>query len=620
MSIPVDHVASTQTFALPQQAPASASSYQDGRAAGEEIAELVPANMKYNSTEIPMLVDHFSGDLTAALEQAGNDPEFAAGFVEALGPERFSRLVAAVDQIPNTQFPGSDPQVTRDTTELLQSLAVALGAATRSPQGAIDAAFVREIASHNGFVADGGLDPELAAILLNGGDYTPQTAAELGAHVFLEGEPPQIMDRPEGSLPVPAHREPLLKPAGHDVGWDNTGAWATALHGILRNQAASEVLAIRGDGPHDASVAERLLDPGIKPDSLTVISPLVGAVLDTPRTNLATNPNDQAAIAAVESLVLASHAHNGRVGDWAQAPLGQLYMTYPGEILNVGEGSAAFPASSSPLGERLAGLGAEYSGAGANLMTAALGADGTPPLRLDQPQGAPPFMVPAERYDSWEQAIHAATDHYRAQVQDYGPPRETDVQGAPYIDLEDLADEIADIDAELVQAQFGANAIAATDVDNDHQARQDAVNVISDYIGFGIGLGTGGASRAAFATGYNTHVEGALLEALWPTSNASQVFENEVPGFARELVAAQTVQIVEAAARSGAVELPESLRDPDTGGLRTPASDADGAQFAEDLAGFVAGNPALQQAVDQAASNLMARVNALRAGDYRGGG
>jgi hypothetical protein len=146
------------------------------------------------------------------------------------------------------------------------------------------------------------------------------------------------------------------------------------------------------------------------------------------------------------------------------------------------------------------------------------------------------------------------------------------------------------------------------------------VNIVTDYIGFGIGLGSGGATRAAFATAYNTHAESALLEQFWPTDNASNVFERtDVPDFAQELIAAQAVQIVEAAARSGTVELPESLRDPETNGLRTPTSDEDGARFAEDLAAFISQNPTLQKAIDQAASDLMARVNAMSTGEYRGG-
>ena len=614
MNMPVEHVSGPTRQVSPEQCDADARA--DGQAAGEDLLELLPVDQKHGEPgETVFAASQFTDDIRGPLERASTDPDFAAGMIETLGPEGYARLVAVADRIPllDGLREGDNSQA---ATELLSLLGQSLGAATRSPCGSVDADFVAQVTRQDGYVTDDSLDPELAAILLNAGDYTPEAAAQLGAHVFLEGEPPRAHDREDGDLPTPAHRERLLTPAPHNVESDNIGAWATATHGILRNGASAELLAIR-DGDGNPVVAERLLDPALADDPTVVMSPLTSAILDTPRQTLATQPRDSAALAAVESLVIATHAHNGRVGEWASQPLANLYMDYTGEILNIGEGRAAFPASASPLGERLAALPFELSGTGADVITAALGAGGTPPLRDPNPAG--PFWPSAERYESWQDAVYAATDAYRGQVQDYGPPRDTDVQGTRYVDVDDLATEISDIDAELVQGQFGADAIAATDVDNDHQARQDAVNVITDYIGLGVGFGSGGAVRSTFATGYNTHAEAPLLEQLWPTDNARRVFQATVPEHARSLVAAQAVQIVEASARSGAVELPDSLRDPETGGLRTPTSDADGEQFARDLAAFIDGNDGLAQAVDGAASGLMERISALETGAYRGG-
>ena len=602
----IDVVAPSYAGTQPTQTPPESDAYGAGEQAGEELLELAPADIKHGEAgEIEFVLSEFSGDVRAHLERAADDPEFAAGLVETLGPEGYSRLVAATDRTALLDGLGGTEKG-ETATELLSLLGQTLGSATRMPGGPIDAEFVGRITENDGFKTDDELDPELAAILLNEGDYTPETAAMLAGHVFLESDPPQVYDRPDGYIDTPAHRQPLLTPAGHNVEAGNVGAWATATHGLLRNGGASEVLGLRDDNGEPV-VAQRLLDPNVV-EGPTVMPALIGAILDTPRINLASNPNDSAALAAVESLVLATHDRYGDVGEWASEPLANLYMDHAGAILNIGEKSKAHPAAGqSPLNERLAALELD-AGAGASIITAALGADGTPPLLLGGPRDP---MAPGwgERYDSWESAVNDATDRYRAQVRDAGVTENSD--------LEDMARELADINGELLLGQYGADVIAASNDDDENAAKQDAINVVTDYLG--LGLGFIGPNSATTATVLNTHAESALLEAWFPTGTASGVFDRTVASEVPALLVAQKVQVVEAAATSGAVELPESLVDPATGGLRAPTSEADGAQFAEDLDGFIQANPELLAAVDAASGNLIERVNALGTGNYRGG-
>lgn len=603
-----------------QEPTTPSSSYDAGRQAAEPYRELPPYDTSLTniSNELWGVYTLIGDDnnLRGTLERAQNDPEFAAGFVEALGADRYASLVRAYDLAGMNDGPGSVSS--GDASQMLSLLGKTLGAATRAPGSQVDAQFVQQVTGRDG-ARSSQLDPELAAILVNEGDFTPETAAELGAHVILNDDPPAL----EPAERYPEHRETLLQGPGEN----NLGAWPTALRGILKNQASSELLAIRGDNPGDATVAARLLDPNLITSShdrsptggfaprVNDIPVLVGAVLDTPRANLASNPNDQSAMAAVESLMLATDAANGRVGEWAREPLGDLYMAHAGEILNAGEGASAFPTSrDTPLGRYLADSEPLRSGSGGDLIAAALTAEGPPPYK---PQHGPPGLIPPERYGSWQEAIQAATGQYRSEVNAHGAPRATDATGGDFRDLNALASEIADIDAELVQGQFGANAIRGADVDNANAAKQQAVNIISDYAGAVIGLG--GAWQTVGATYYNTHVESSVLEHFWPTDNAKKVFTETVPAHERQLLAAQAVQIVDAGGRSGAIALPENLRDPATGGLRVPEPGADANRFASDLANFIAGNPAVRQAVDKARSDLEARVTAMDIGQYRGG-
>lgn len=604
---PVDQV-------QPRQEPVTpSSSYEAGQQAAEPYRDLPPFDTSADniSNELWAPYGFIGGDnnLRATLERARNDPEFAAGFVNAIGADRFASMVRAYDLLSTSGYSGPGAVNSQEVSEMLSLFGQTLGAATRS--GQVDTAFVQQVTGRDG-ARDSTLDPELAAILLNEGSYTPETAAELAAHVILNDDPPAL----EPAEHYPEHRATLL----------GEGAWTTALAGVLKSQGASELLAIRGDNG-EPTVAARLLDPNLVTSShdpsptggtaprVNEIPALVGAVLDTPRHNLNDNPNDRAAMAAVESLLLATDAANGRVGEWAQAPLGRLYMDFTGEILNAGEGAVAFPAATqSPLGRYLADSGPLEAGSGADLVSAALGAKESPPYRPD----GPPYPAPPASYESWQDAIYAATDRYRGQVQAHGAPERTAADGTRYRDVEALGREIGDIDAELIQGQFGANAIAAADVDSQNAARQQAVNILSDYLGAAVGLG--GAWQTVGATYYNTHVEGALLEQLWPTDNAQRVFSETVPEQTRELIAAQTLQIVDAAARSGAITLPESLRDPATGGLRVPEPGADAQRFASDLADYIAGTPQVKRAVDEARATVEERINALETGSYRGGG
>lgn len=319
-------------------------------------------------------------------------------------------------------------------------------------------------------------------------------------------------------------------------------------------------------------------------------------------------------MAAVESVLVATDKANGRVGEWAGDPLGRLYLNHTAEILNAGEDDAAFPlALETPLGRYLADSQEFNPGTGADLLAAGLGAQGSPPLKPGFPGDYP------EQYGSWEEAINSATDAYRLKVRDHGPPQNTDINGTGFSDLDALAEELADINSEAVAGQFGHAAIQAADIDDANQAKQDAFNVLTDYLGYGVGLGGPGASAAA--TVYNTHLEGALLENWWPTDNSERVFDGTVPEAARGLVAQQSVYIVESAAMSGAVQLPDSLRDPETGALRQPDPDNsdDMNRFAQDLATFIESNDALHRAVDGARRDVLESVSTLDLGQYRGG-
>lgn len=626
MNLPLDRLPSTPAIQPTQyrQTPAEPSSaYEAGQQAAAPYRELPAYDTSLDniSNELWGVYTLIGGDenLRGTVERARNDPEFAAGFVEALGAERFASMVRAYDLGATSGGPGSVSS--GDASQMLSLFGQTLGAATRAPGSRVDAGFIQQVTGRDG-ARGSTLDPELAAILVNEGGYTPETAAELGAHVILNDDPPAL----EPAENYPDHRQALLQGPGEN----NLGAWPTALRGILKNQAGSELLAIRGSNPADPgqSVAARLLDPNLVTSShdpgptgqpaprVNDIPVLVGAVLDTPRGNLASNPDDTAAMAAVESLLLATDAANGRVGEWARAPLGQLYMAHTGEILNAGEGASAFPtARDTPLGRYLADSEPLQAGAGGDLVAAALTAQGTPPYRPD----ARPGLFPAEvqRYGSWQDAILDASNRYRNEVSAHGAPQKTDAGGGTYRDLNAVAAEFADINAETIQGQFGANAILAADVDNANAAKQQAVNIISDYAGAAFGLG--GAWQTVGATYYNTHVEASVLEHFWPTDNAKRVFNETVPAHERELVAAQAVQIIDAGARSGAITLPGSLRDPASGGLRVPQPGADSQQFAADLANFVAGNDQVREAVDLARANVEERVNALEIGQYRGG-
>lgn len=627
MSLPLDRLPSSPAIQPIQhrQEPATPSSaYEAGQQAAEPYRELPAYDTSLDNISNELWgVYTFIGsdaDLRGTLERARNDPEFAAGFVEALGADRFASLVRAYDLGGMTDGPGSVSSA--DASQMLSLLGQTLGAATRAPGSRVDADFIQQVTGRDG-ARDSTLDPELAAILVNEGDFTPETAAELGAHVILNDDPPAL----EPAESYPEHRETLLQGPGEN----NLGAWPTALRGILKNQASSELLAIRGSNPADPaqSVAARLLDPNLVTSShdpsptggtaprVNDIPVLVGAVLDTPRANLDSNPDDSAAMAAVESLLLATDAANGRVGEWAREPLGQLYMAHTGEILNAGEGASAFPtARDTPLGRYLADSEPLRAGSGGDLVAAALTAEGTPPYRPDARPG--PFPMEMQRYESWQHAVADATNRYRSEVSAHGAPRKTDAGGASYRDLNAVALEFADINAETIQGQFGADAIRAADVDSNNAARQQAINIVSDYAGAVFGLG--GAWQTVGATYYNTHVESSVLEHFWPTDNAKKVFNETVPAHERELVAAQALQIVDAGGRSGAIALPDSLRDPDTGGLRVPQPGADAEQFAADLADFIAGNDQVREAVDLARADVEQRVSTLDIGQYRGGG
>lgn len=179
---------------------------EEGQEAGERTAELTSLGeiSENGSTEAIFLVEHSHEETLSALEQAKNDPNFAASYIDELGPEGFSRLVQAYDQIEDD-----------DTAkEGLVALAEALGSAGRAEGGPIDEKFLQDMLS-DGFHKQEGLDPELAAILLGHGDYTPEAAAQLGAYVLLNDDPPAL----EPLETFPSHRRDLLtQPGDNNVG------------------------------------------------------------------------------------------------------------------------------------------------------------------------------------------------------------------------------------------------------------------------------------------------------------------------------------------------------------------------------------------------------------------
>lgn len=618
-----------------QCTPASGSG-QEGQQAAQEIKQNFeplrgfPEHVAQPGTETAGIFQYYSEDVSAALQQARSDPEFAAAFFNELGPEVTANLIASYDAITSSGPMSNDTYNISDEegTAMLRDFGVALGAASRSGEGCFDGAgFMAQLTGRT--EEQPRLDPELAAILLSEGEYTPEAAAELGAHVLLHDDPP-------GYEPIDQyrpHREALMTPYSGAPS-DAIGAWPTALRGLLANGASSEVLAIqatRGDGSVYSPVAERLLDPGLitssvvhngpagnAPPRVNEIPALAGAILEQPITDLGKNPSDGAAMAAVESLLLAGKHYHGDVNAESANSLGELYVAFAPEILNAGEGASAFPlARNSELGRYLADSGPLQAGDGSFTLTAALGATGTPPLNPDV--ALPPGMPPTERFTSWSDALAHATAQYRNEVEAHGPPNKDAPGGGTYPDLNALATEVADIDGEFLTGAYGAEAIKASDIDDANAFKQQVFNVISDYVGYAVGLGPAGATLSAGATLYNTHAESAILEHFFPTDNAQRVFSESVPGHQQQLLAAQAVRIVDSAGQSGAVTLPESLRDPATGGLRVPAAGADAEQFAADLADFIESTPSVHEAVDLARSQLEERTNALDAGQYRGG-
>ena len=316
-------------------------------------------------------------------------------------------------------------------------------------------------------------------------------------------------------------------------------------------------------------------------------------------------------------MLLAGSHYHGRVNADGASALGRMYVAFAPEILNAGEGASAHPlARDSALGRFLADSGPLAAGDGSYAITAALQADSTPPVdpTAATPPG-PPGAPPTARFETWQAAVEHATAGYRSQVEAHGPPRHGDGTGGS---LDNLAREIADIDGEYLQGVFGYQAIVAADQDKANQARQGAFNIITDYAGYAVGLGPQGPLVGAAATVYNTHLEGALLEAMFPTDAAQGTFDGHVPAEQQALLAAQATRIVDSAGRSGAIELPPALRDPASGGLREPAPEEAG-QFARELAAFIESHPGIHHAVDLARTDLESRVTALDAGQYRGG-
>lgn len=299
--------------------------------------------------------------------------------------------------------------------------------------------------------------------------------------------------------------------------------------------------------------------------------------------------------------------------------LGTYKMAFAPEILNAGEGASAFPlARNSELGRFLADSDPLQAGDGSFALTAALGATGSPPLDPEGVSAYPPYPS-TERFADWNQALAYATAQYRNQVEANGPPMKDAPGGGTYPDINALATEIADIDGEFLTGVYGAEAIKAADIDDANAHQQQVFNVLTDYAGYAVGLGPAGATLSAGATLYNTHAESAVLEHFFPTDHAQRVFNETVPEHQQQLLAAQAVRIVDSAGQSGAVTLPPSLVDPQTGGLRVPEAGADADRFASDLADFIEATPALHEAVDLARAQLEERTNALDTGQYRGG-
>lgn len=560
-------------------------------------------------------------DMTAALERAQDDPEFAAAFFNELGPATTADLASNYDALVNGNDNTFDDRFNISDEAgiaLLQDFAAALGSASRAGEGRFDGpAFMRELTGSTLEVglSDVPFDPELAAILLNEGEYTPEAAAELGAYVLLNDDPP-LTDY-EVQDPVPSHRETMMT-AYSGAPHDANGAWPTALRGLMANRASSEVLNLDG-------VAERLLDPDLQTSSIhgvprvNEIPALVGALLEQPVADLHANPSDPAAMGAVEALLLGGKHYHGRVNEEGANAFGRLYTAFAPEILNAGEGASAFPlARNSGLGRFLADSDPLQAGDGSFALTAALGATGTPPL---DPQAASPdpFLPSTVRFADWNQALAYATAQYRNQVEANGPPMKDAPGGGTYPDLNALATEIADIDGEFLTGVYGAEAIKAADIDDANAHQQQVFNVLTDYAGYAVGLGPAGATLSGGATLYNTHAEGAILEHFFPTDHAQRVFNETVPEHQQPLLAAQAVRIVDSAGQSGAVTLPPGLVDPQTGGLRVPEAGADADRFAADLADFIEATPALHEAIDLARSQLEERTNALDTGQYRGG-
>lgn len=622
------------------RAPATESTEEGQQAAEDLMANFegldgFPGHVPQSGTESAFIYASSAGQTSDALARAKDDPAFAAAFFDTLGPEATASIVNGLDSVTssgpmsNDTFNISDA----DGTQLLQDFGAALGAASRADAGTFDSAtFMRELTGRGGETR---LDTELAAILLNEGDFSTEAAVELGAHVLLNDDPPQSA---ENETPPPPHREELLQ-AYSGAPSDANGAWPTAIRGIMKAGASSELLALQetrvGEGGVTETyspVAERLMDPdlvtssvvansahGTAPPRVNDIPALVGAVLEQPVTDLRNNPSDPAAMQAVESVLLAGANYHGRVNEDGANALGAMYVAFAPEILNAGEGASAFAlAVDSPLGTYLADSRALSAGDGSYAITAALQADGTPPVDRTMPGEliAPGYPPIPQRYESWSAAVQQATATYRAEVVEHGAP--TNESGGQ--DLDKLAMEIADIDGEMLVGTYGNAAITAADEDAANAAKQQAFNILSDYIGFGVGLVPGaGVPLSGGATVYNTHLEGPMLEAMFPTDKAEGTFNETIPREQQQMLAAQTFQIVDSAGRSGAVTLPDNLRDPETGGLRT-ASGEEAEQFVQALLAFVESNQTVHSAVDLARAQLQERATALDAGQYRGGG
>ncbi len=624
--------ARTEPTATPGQCGPATGSAQEGQQAAAEIKrnfeplDGFPEHTAQPGTESAAVYRSAHNDVSSVLQRAKDDPEFAAAFFNELGPEATAALIESYDAITssgpmsNDTFDISDEQ----GAAILRDFGAALGAASRSGNACFDGpAFMRQLTGWEG--GDSQLDTELTAILLNEGDYTPEAAAELGAHVLLNDDPP-LTDH-EAQDPVPPHRQALMTPysgAPHDA----IGAWPTALRGLMANGASSEVLAIQAtrtitdDQGREirevySPVAERLLDPnlatssvvrngphGDAPPRVNEVPALVGALLEQPITDLRNDDDDPAAMSAVESLLLAGAHHHGRVSEDGANALGALYVAFTPEILNAGEtGNSAFPlARDSALGRFLADSGPLEAGQGSYALAAGLLATGTPPIDHD----ATPTdgWAPPTRHKSWPDAIAQSTARYRADVLASGP-----------LD-KNVATELGEIDGGYLLGLYGAEAIKATDIDNANAFTQSLINGVTDYAGFVVGLG--GAGWAFGATVLNTHAEPGILEHYFPTDNAKGVFSATVPHEKQALLIAQAESIVNSAGVNRTVELPDHLRDPETNGLRTPEPGADTERFYADLADFIVSTPEIKAAVDEAAKQLEVRTTALEIGHNNG--